>query len=217
MNPAPRLSGISEYTVGERKGRWTVSFACIRCHSQLESPLDEAGQTFPCPTCGSDVTTPGQKELQSQLEDARAAETARQAQVRQAQETHASSAQQLIYASSPPHTPAETPPSANRLVPARPDVPNYEGIVTGNDAMSGLATLVRILAAVYVGIALLVLVWPLTRGEGTVVPMMELVVSCACAMVVAATGITLLILASLLRMLGALGLAMRDMAINSFR
>jgi uncharacterized Zn finger protein (UPF0148 family) len=66
--PRPRSSGNDNttYTIHERKGKRIIAFACPRCQSPLESPLEEAGQTFPCPTCGTHVTTPGLKEFREQ-------------------------------------------------------------------------------------------------------------------------------------------------------
>src|SRR5213592_3229596 len=40
-----------------------VAFNCPRCAAPLESPLEEAGSQFPCPTCGQDFTVPGIEEL----------------------------------------------------------------------------------------------------------------------------------------------------------
>ncbi len=36
---------------------------CPSCDATLRSPIEEAGQRFPCPDCGEAVVTPGEKEL----------------------------------------------------------------------------------------------------------------------------------------------------------
>lgn len=40
-----------------------VSYNCPRCAAELESPLENAGQRFPCPTCGHELTVPGIEKL----------------------------------------------------------------------------------------------------------------------------------------------------------
>jgi uncharacterized protein YbaR (Trm112 family) len=40
-------------------GKQIVHYTCSHCKCALESPLEEAGQTFKCATCGNDVVTPG--------------------------------------------------------------------------------------------------------------------------------------------------------------
>jgi uncharacterized Zn finger protein (UPF0148 family) len=60
---------MGNYTVSAPKGgKRVVTYECVLCRSPLKSPLEEAGQTFPCPTCGANVQTPGATELEQQRE-----------------------------------------------------------------------------------------------------------------------------------------------------
>jgi DNA-directed RNA polymerase subunit RPC12/RpoP len=43
--------------------RPTVSFRCEQCHGGLVASLDEAGQSTECPSCGSTIGVPGEREL----------------------------------------------------------------------------------------------------------------------------------------------------------
>ena len=52
-----------KYTINGSAGQRQVTFACPRCRASLKSPLEEAGEVYPCPTCGSEFTTPGVDEL----------------------------------------------------------------------------------------------------------------------------------------------------------
>jgi DNA-directed RNA polymerase subunit RPC12/RpoP len=72
---------------GGPRGR-KVEFVCPRCTFALESPLEEAGNTYACPTCGHSVLVPGIDELrQFRLDEARKADTAaREEAKRRAQE-----------------------------------------------------------------------------------------------------------------------------------
>jgi DNA-directed RNA polymerase subunit RPC12/RpoP len=45
------------------RGKRRVLFDCPSCAANLEAPLEEAGQKFPCPTCGHRLLTPGIDEL----------------------------------------------------------------------------------------------------------------------------------------------------------
>lgn len=45
-------------------GRYIVSYVCAHCSSTLESPLEEAGTSQPCPNCRCLFITPGIKELE---------------------------------------------------------------------------------------------------------------------------------------------------------
>jgi uncharacterized Zn finger protein (UPF0148 family) len=54
-----------DYTVKKGfKGKHKVAFNCPRCNFALESPLEEAGGRFPCPTCQRELTVPGVQELE---------------------------------------------------------------------------------------------------------------------------------------------------------
>jgi len=76
-------ANMGTYTVNtHRKGKHTVTYECGHCRAPLESPLEEAGQTFACPTCGSKVETPGVVELERRPE----AERGPQLQEQQLQE-----------------------------------------------------------------------------------------------------------------------------------
>ena len=46
---------------GKRK---QVAFVCPTCRTDLQAPLEEAGQQFTCPTCGAASITPGARELE---------------------------------------------------------------------------------------------------------------------------------------------------------
>lgn len=66
---------MPEYTVhARRNGKYAVEYQCGQCAAPLASPLEEAGQKFPCPTCGATVQTPGIKERFRQLEQEAEAE-----------------------------------------------------------------------------------------------------------------------------------------------
>src|SRR2546428_8973571 len=52
------------YTVKGVGRNRKVGFTCAACGAAIESPLTDAGQTFPCPTCGRDFVTPGVPELE---------------------------------------------------------------------------------------------------------------------------------------------------------
>jgi uncharacterized Zn finger protein (UPF0148 family) len=69
-------------------GRRTVVFACPKCSAPLESPLEEAGQSFACPTCAQQTVTPGVPELQQWLSEHVETE-ARQAAAKQNREQEA--------------------------------------------------------------------------------------------------------------------------------
>src|SRR6185437_11312136 len=59
-----------KYTVSSTfSGKRRVKFECSSCSSPVESPLEEAGQKFPCPTCGMEFITPGIEERQRQLDE----------------------------------------------------------------------------------------------------------------------------------------------------
>lgn len=59
--------------------RW-VAYACEHCQSPLESPIEEAGTTQNCPTCGSKLLVPGQAERKA-IEQERQRMTAEQARI----------------------------------------------------------------------------------------------------------------------------------------
>ncbi len=46
------------------RGKLKVAFNCERCGADLESPLEEAGERFPCPTCAHELIVPGAEDLQ---------------------------------------------------------------------------------------------------------------------------------------------------------
>ncbi len=80
----------NNYTVKPNwKGKQTVSYECGHCNAPLESPLEDAGDTFPCPTCGGSVQTPGSDELrkhrlakeQQRIEEAKRNEAERASKV----------------------------------------------------------------------------------------------------------------------------------------
>jgi len=67
-----------EYLIkGAITGKRRVEFNCPICNAILESPLEEAGQNFPCPRCGKTFTTPGIAEYRRELDDAHAAAVAK--------------------------------------------------------------------------------------------------------------------------------------------
>jgi len=45
-------------------GKRIVSFQCPACSSEIESPLEDAGQAFDCPSCAHKFVTPGLPEMQ---------------------------------------------------------------------------------------------------------------------------------------------------------
>jgi predicted RNA-binding Zn-ribbon protein involved in translation (DUF1610 family) len=89
------------YTVtGKVGGKRIVKFECPACAAPIESPLEEAGQKFPCPSCGNKFVTPGVDELRQQQEAARAkaeakAQAEAEAEQRKADEVKAKQQKQL--------------------------------------------------------------------------------------------------------------------------
>ena len=65
-----RKGHAMEYTVAGSPGKRRVKFACARCAAELESPLAEAGRRFPCPTCGQEFVTPGEREFRQEQQQA---------------------------------------------------------------------------------------------------------------------------------------------------
>jgi DNA-directed RNA polymerase subunit RPC12/RpoP len=45
-------------------GKHRVEYKCPHCSAELESPLEEAGQSFECPYCREKIRTPGTTELE---------------------------------------------------------------------------------------------------------------------------------------------------------
>jgi uncharacterized Zn finger protein (UPF0148 family) len=95
---------MPDYTVhARRNGKYAVEYQCGQCAAPLESPLEEAGQTFACPTCAATVQTPGAKELEALREaELKADIQAKQARLkaaaisRTAQAQRATEAQQAV-------------------------------------------------------------------------------------------------------------------------
>jgi predicted RNA-binding Zn-ribbon protein involved in translation (DUF1610 family) len=75
--------GDIHYEVRGQHGKKIVSFACTECQSQLRSPLAEAGQRFPCPTCGAKLITPGAKELEQEATQQRQRDADQQKKIEQ--------------------------------------------------------------------------------------------------------------------------------------
>jgi predicted RNA-binding Zn-ribbon protein involved in translation (DUF1610 family) len=137
-----RTRGIMEtYTVkAHRNGKPTVAYECVICKARLESPLDEAGSVFPCPTCGEQLMTPGTKELGSQ-----------RASVERAKQAKEDAAMKLA-AASIAKTEAIAPPISKTA--GKPTM-----VVPAPKPMSGGKLFVIISAAVACGITIAVLVY----------------------------------------------------------
>ena len=66
------MSGSDGYRVKKTwRGQRIVQFKCKHCTADLSSPLREAGEKFPCPTCDQEFVTPGKLELQEIREQER--------------------------------------------------------------------------------------------------------------------------------------------------
>ncbi len=50
-------------------GTPNIQFQCPNCHKEIEIPLPEAGQEFPCPHCGKTSITPDADELKQGIRD----------------------------------------------------------------------------------------------------------------------------------------------------
>ncbi len=83
-----------DYTVKSVKGKRVVAFACPRCNFALESPLEEAGGRYPCPTCQHELIVPGVRELKKlRAEEATNAEEKSRMAAKRASEEQAREAQ----------------------------------------------------------------------------------------------------------------------------
>src|SRR6266542_3574703 len=69
-----------------RSGLRRVVFACPFCNTDLESPIEEAGDRFACPNCGRESVTPGKPELEKWRQAQHDAESAKIEQERRRQE-----------------------------------------------------------------------------------------------------------------------------------
>jgi predicted RNA-binding Zn-ribbon protein involved in translation (DUF1610 family) len=83
-----------------------VEYACPACGLQLESTPDEAGEDFPCPTCGTPLTVPCKIDVQQwrakEADRQRAAATAQSAERARAADlarAHADTASWMVVAS----------------------------------------------------------------------------------------------------------------------
>src|SRR5437879_7359840 len=58
-----------DYQVNLDGSRRFVAFECEACKHQLKCPLEEAGLTQKCPTCGAAFVTTGKVELEEHLRE----------------------------------------------------------------------------------------------------------------------------------------------------
>ncbi len=84
-----------DYTVKKGfRGKLKVAFRCPRCNLELESPLEEAGNRCPCPTCQHEFVVPGIEELKKvRAEEAAMEEEQMREAVRKEAEERAEEAQ----------------------------------------------------------------------------------------------------------------------------
>lgn len=69
---------------GKVGGKRIIKFECQLCRVPIDSPLEEAGQKFPCPSCSREFLTPGIAELKQQRETIQAEAIKRDEQIRAA-------------------------------------------------------------------------------------------------------------------------------------
>lgn len=216
------------YTVAGPAGHKKIKFNCQRCQADLTSPLEEAGERFPCPTCGAEFVTPGMVELQQQQhQQATAARLRREAaEVLAAQSRQAAAARAQSEAAdasgqstaAPPPTPPKAVVSlayAAPAVAAADSVPEYADILHGNRMLRIFAGIVAAFGWVAIVVSVLGLVlfcWQFRysyygpSNVGLVLFVGGLVYALPCFVV-----------AIMLRMYGALAVAVRDIARTSYR
>lgn len=141
---------MPSYTVkSHRNGKHTVAYECHTCSAWLESPLDEAGTAFPCPTCGQELTTPGVQEL---------------GRVRQAQRAKAEAIRrvaELQVEQTPPDPPVYVPEFlSTEPIEPRPAPVGMASIAAAR-SISGMKLFFIVSAAVACGITLAIAIYTL--------------------------------------------------------
>jgi hypothetical protein len=202
--------------IGGIGSRRRVAFACPVCGAELEAPLSDAGRVYPCPTCSRELVVPGADVLQREAESAAAlAEQHRKA---------AAAAEPLPFAIPEPDEPSQTQAAGQRLDyahSARPAAdgapgtsaspPEYRQLVTAARMVIVFAYLafgLGVFGLVIAGVIFLLGLAgnPTARGAGAAMAFSLLFPSIGSI----ASG-------SVLYLFAHVGLAVRDIARNSFR
>jgi len=180
------------YTVTRRGAKSIVKFSCTKCGTPLESPLEEANKRFPCPNCGEQFVTPGAEELKKLRED-NAERAAREAEAEaNARAVHQEERRLAAARVAQNSTNDEEDQDAQRGL-HRP-TPKYDGITVG-------AGILRILCVLtWIG-ALIIIVQAAQHADS----------------VQFVAGASAVISGALIWMVAEVGLAIRDIARNSFR
>lgn len=179
---------IGEYRIDKK---WIV-WSCPQCNAELRSPLQEAGTRQSCPQCKTELLTPGAKEL-GRIR----AEEARQRAREEAQR------QQEAAATQAPAVVAYAPPAAKPV-----QSPDYKAITTGAFVLGLAAAVYLVLGAAAFLFGLAMIINGMTGGASGNLPD---------GAGLAVSGLIALCVGAVIRMIGAVGLAVRDIARNSFR
>ena len=192
-----------EYQVtGKVGGKRIIKFNCPTCNIPIESPLKEAGQRFPCPSCGREFLTPGIEELEQEQEAVRKTAAvehmtaARWAKMEAQAERIATEQGRKKAEADAPGPVAMVSPEVRRYV-AGLMLPEYVGISVGASAL-------RIFSGVAVGAACFSALRLIGGVQETVIASLALILG-------------YLAVAAFFYLLASLSVAIRDIARNSFR
>lgn len=197
--------------------RRRVAFACPVCGAELQAPLSDAGRTYPCPTCSRELVVPGADVLRQEAASAAALAAQRR-------DAAAVTSEALPFAIPEPDDDAAGQTAAPQLEyagggrPAAADAhggstlpPEYRQIVTAARAVIVFAYLafgLGVFGLVIAGVIFLLGLAgnPLARGAGA-----------AMALTLLPPSLSLIAIGSVLYLFAHVGLAVRDIARNSFR
>lgn len=199
------------YSVSSLLGKGLVEFQCPSCQEGLERSLEDAGQTSNCDRCRAEVIVPGLSELDLQREaeaarmradeqrllaDARAVEELRAREAAIAEDRRARDA------------------AAAQAGARRP--PEYRQIVEGASWLGGFATFLTLCGALLIVAGFVGSVAACAQfTEPQEVALVGYTIL-APSVVGILAGILFTGFGAMLRMFGALGIAVRDLARNSF-
>ena len=194
------------YTVKKNLvGQHRVHYRCSGCQGELESPLQEAGQAFKCPVCGVGVVTPGDRELGA------IRQADEQQRLRDAEQRAKRAASQQATAEAAAQAAAVHRGQAKAAQDRAATGPNaYPEIVKGRFWLGVAASILRAFGILdFIGAAVGVLLAVIAQDPAARYSALTFAGACAFA------GALFFGFGSLLNFVGSVGLAVRDIAIDT--
>lgn len=189
------------YEVNRKRGKLGVDFGCPHCGDQLRCPIEEAGTSQQCPTCGRAVDVPG-KEERDRIDAEEAAAADRNAQLQREAELRRAE----LEAGRVRDRVRDEAAAAERAVVSAGRPTGYKDIVSGADLLRGFGTFTFCVGGLCIAASLVVgFVVMATNG-----PMAFLV-----ALAGTMYGVAFLIIGAILKMFAGLCMAVRDVAVNT--